>query len=83
MEWLILNKKISIDRKYQMDRKMTDKSTQNINEIRGMRNTFFINMIVKRNEVWQHRKNSGRAGENTYRIQKRKPNYNNKHCETG
>jgi hypothetical protein len=38
-----------------MDGKMTGKSTQNINEIRRMRNRVLINMVVRGYEVWQHR----------------------------
>jgi hypothetical protein len=48
-----------------MNRKMTEKSTQNINEIRGMRHRVFINMIVKGNEVWQHRKRVQRGQDRT------------------
>lgn len=35
---------------------MTDKTTQNIDEIRRMRNRVFINMMVKGYEVRQHTK---------------------------
>jgi hypothetical protein len=65
MEWLRINKKISIDRKQHMDRKMTDKSTQNRNEIRRMRKRVFIYMIVKGNEIWQHRERLRRGQDRT------------------
>lgn len=45
---------------------MTGKRTQNIDEIRRMRNRVSINMILKGYEVWQHRKRDQGGQDRTH-----------------